>query len=75
MFPNLFTNILQLIVEIEIFVVKGKNCYPSSTSTILEQELRSWVGKNGVCIGPNLLWVGNTSFHSTAQLSGAYPAY
>ena len=38
------------------------------TSTILEQELRSWVGKIGVGIGFHFFGVCNTLFHSIVQL-------
>ena len=40
----------------------------TQTSTILEQELRSGVGKIWVGIGLHFLLVGNTSFHATVQL-------
>jgi hypothetical protein len=35
---------------------------------ILEQKLRSWVGKIGVDIGLHFLWIGNILFHSSVQL-------
>jgi hypothetical protein len=39
-----------------------------STSTILEQELRKYVGKIGVGIGLHFRWVSNSLFPSPVQL-------
>ena len=53
---QLYNNLVPAWASVEVWKVKYN---------IWEQELQSWVGKNGV---------GNTSFHSTVQLSDAYQA-
>ena len=40
-------------------------------STILKQELWTWVGKIMGGIGLNFFWVGNTHFHSIEQMPTA----
>jgi hypothetical protein len=51
--------------DTKIETSKGPDENPVKTSTILEQELRSWVGKIGFGIGLHFIRVGNTLFHST----------
>ena len=63
---QLYNNLVPAWASVEVWKVKYN---------IWEQELWSWVGKNEVGIGLDVLWVGNTSFYSTVQLSGAYPTY